>query len=103
MQKIITGILAAILITAFASCITYAAEQRGHGHEHKYEYIVELYTIRQEDTIDTIARKFIEKNTYGKREIREFTAGIRELNQILHDDEVGVGDVIKISYWISKE
>lgn len=67
----------------------------------EYEYIVEEYTVQAGDTLDSIAREFITKNTYGQREIREFTAGIKELNNILPGDEVSQGQVIKISYWIS--
>lgn len=67
----------------------------------EYEFIIEEYTVQENDTLDSIAREFITKNTYGQREIREFTAGIRELNNILPGDEVNQGQIIKISYWIS--
>ena len=72
-------------------------------HAVDYEYVVEDYIVQQDETVEDIAGKFILKNTYGPREIREFISGIRELNDISNNVDVIQGQTIKISYWIAKE
>lgn len=66
-----------------------------------YEYIIEEYVVQENDTLEKIAGEFIIKNTYGEREIREFTEGIKELNCLL-SNEIETGQIIKISYWTKK-
>lgn len=84
-----------VLLTALSfSTVVHAAD---------YEYVVEDYIVQQGETVEDIVGKFILKNTYGPREIREFTSGIRELNNIPNNVDVIQGQTIKISYWIVKE
>ena len=51
------------------------------------------------DTLDSIAQKYIQKNTYGVRDINEFSEGIREINNWLMTRELKPGDIIRINYW----
>lgn len=72
-------------------------------HAADYKYVVEDYIVQQGETVEDIAGKFILKNTYGPREIREFISGIRELNDIPNNEDVIQGQAIKISYWIAEK
>ena len=74
MNKII--VLALLLLLNISIC------QAATG----YEYIIEEYVVQENDTLEKIADEFIIKNTYGEREIREFTEGIKELNGQRKDD-----------------
>ena len=65
-----------------------------------YELITEYYTVQDQDTLDSIARTFIKKNTYGKRKLKEFEQGILELNPELLSRDPRQGDVLMINYWI---
>ena len=42
------------------------------------------------------------KNDYGPREIREFTSGIKELNDWLLQRDIKAGDELHINYWVKK-
>ena len=70
-----------------------------------YQLITETYDVQEGDTLSTIAQDFIEKNTYSKRELKEFEYGIVEINPFLAKREkegfiLYVGETIKINYWI---
>jgi hypothetical protein len=68
-----------------------------------YTYITETYTVTGSDTLQSIAERFITKNTGTVREIREFKEGIRELNfDVIGNGEVRAGEILKIGYWIKK-
>ena len=60
------------------------------------------YTVQAADTLQSIAAEYMQKNTYGKREIREFIEGIRQLNEQLVNGSIHTGEVIRINYWIKK-
>lgn len=87
-------IFLAFLIVLSFSTIVHAAD---------YKYVVEDYIVQQGETVEDIAGKFILKNTYGPREIREFASGIRELNDIPNDENVIHRQTIKISYWVAEK
>lgn len=72
----------------------------GAADSPPYEYIEEVYTVQEGDSLQGIAKDFMAKNTYGAREIREFTEGIREANPWLLDREAVAGDKLTICYWI---
>ena len=90
MKKVFLLMIFAVL---FGNTIAFANPNYTLIHDH--------YTVVQGDTLDSIATKYIVKNTYGKREIREFKEGIKEINPQLLQREVKVGEVININYWIN--
>lgn len=90
-KKVLTSTLIAVSIAG----VTYATEP-------DWKLIEAEYTVQQSDTLDSIALDFIEKNTYGKRELNEFKSGIIELNPWLLERELKCGDVLHINYWIKK-
>jgi hypothetical protein len=92
MKKVFTVM---IMLVALLSTTCYAAEKN-------YELIETTYTVQEDDTLRSIASSYIEKNTYGAREIREFTAGIKELNPWLLNRSLTAGDKLRINYWIKK-
>lgn len=76
--------------------------------------IEETYTVKHGDTLWSVGEKFIVKNTYSARNIREFQEGIYELNYesvFLNREskgwarpkEVLPGDKLKIVYWVKEE
>lgn len=69
--------------------------------------VTEVYIVRSGDTLWNIAAKYMAKNTYGPREIREFYHGIIELNydNVFADRVPGMiipGDRLQINYWIKE-
>ena len=60
--------------------------------------IQDVHYVQKGETINSIARAYMEKNTYGTREFREFREGIIELNN-LHG-EVHPGQKLRINYWV---
>ncbi|MBQ1890021.1 MAG: LysM peptidoglycan-binding domain-containing protein [Selenomonas sp.] len=67
-----------------------------------WNFVEESYTVQHGDTLEGIAEKYMEKNTYGPRELREFIAGIKELNDWLLKRDVAEGDTLRINYWEKK-
>ena len=66
-------------------------------------FVQDVHLVRQGETLDSIAQDFMKKNTYGQREIREFTEGIRELNSWLEKRDIHYADILYINYWIKKD
>lgn len=69
--------------------------------------VTETCTVAAGDTLDGIAARYMARNDYGPRDVREFRQGIIELNyDLLGDREPGLiypGDRLKINYWKVKE
>lgn len=69
--------------------------------------VEEQYIVQDNDTIDSIARKFIIKNTAGKRYLPEFIQGIIENNTWLVKRSpkysIAKNDVLLITYFVKKE
>ena len=90
-----TVIIIGILIASLASC--------GNA-DPKGTLITETYIVQPGDTLWIISEKYMAKNTYGPRDIREYYHGIIELNY----DTVFAnrpycmiypGDELQINYW----
>ena len=94
MEKALVILVAAVFV-GFAGMDCEAAEKN-------YELIEATYTVQEGDTLNDIAQEYMAKNNYGPREIREFTAGIKELNDWLLNREAKAGDELHINYWIKK-
>ena len=62
-------------------------------------YVRELYQVEENDTLNSIVLMYMKKNTYGEREVNEFTYGIIELNSWLLDRDLKTGDILDIRYW----
>ena len=61
--------------------------------------VEDTYTVKAGDTLTSIAQQYIQKNTYGQRNIDEFIEGIMELNDMTATD-IHVGDKLRINYWV---
>lgn len=64
--------------------------------------VTEVYTVRADDDLGTIAVKFVAKSSV-QREAGEFKEGIIQENWSIFQnrkaDEVFAGDILKINYW----
>lgn len=69
--------------------------------------VTETYFVKPGDTLWTIAEQYIQKNTDGPRDIREFYQGIIEINyDLLKDRPPGLilpGDKLQINYWVKEK
>jgi cytochrome c oxidase assembly protein Cox11 len=93
---LITTLAMSLMITGVASATV--------PGEKTYRLVTENYVVQNGDTLDSIARYYINKNTYGAREITEFREGIRELNwDIIGKGDVKSGEVLQINYWIPND
>ena len=70
--------------------------------EAGYTLVEATYTVQAQDTLQSIAVEYMAKNTYGEREVHEFMAGIRQLNEDLVTGTIHTGEVIRINYWVKK-
>lgn len=87
--------LIAIIALAITSC--------GNA-ENKGTLRSEIYIVKAGDTLWDISAKYMERNTYGKRDIREFYHGIIENNydSVFKDRkgcEIYPGDKLVITWW----
>ena len=83
-------LMIALMITLSSTCLA-----------SPYKLVEAEYTVQAGDTLDAIAEAYMEKNTYGPRELREFKSGIVQLNNWLIDRDVQAGDVVRINYWVT--
>lgn len=93
---------------AVISLIIVIAIVCGFTDKPKGELVTETYIVQQGDTLWSISDKYMQKNDYGPRDIREFVSGIVESN---YDDVfkyrdgnhyVYPNDQLKINYWVRK-
>lgn len=92
MKELLIGL--ALVATAFTA----------NGFDHKGELVEDTYMVVQGDTLWSISAKYIEKNTHGPRDIREFISGIVELNydRVFKGRKPSMiypGDELRINYW----
>lgn len=66
--------------------------------------VSEIYTVQPGDTLLDIASKYIDKNTYGPRQLNEFAESIREANPraFVNGAYVRAGEVLVIKYWVRR-
>lgn len=80
-----------------------AITELGFGDPPQGTYHSEIYIVQPGDTLWTIAETYIQKNTYGPREIREFYYGIIEGNWPLFEGRqpgaIYPGDKLTITWW----
>ncbi len=93
-------LLYVVVVALAVLVLTGAADAKYPGHIE-----TETYVVEDGDNLWNIAREYMDKNTYGPREIREFRDGIIELNfeAVFHDrkdGEVYPGDTLQINYWV---
>ena len=94
MKKVVIALMMAALFVNVGN-VSEAAEV-----DHRSWTVVHVsYEAQEGDTLDSIAEKYVQKNTYGVRDFYEFKEGIRELNDWLLTRDVKKGDVIRINYW----
>lgn len=97
-KKVIVGaglVLAAVMVSGFEN-------------KENYQLVEETYIVRYGDTLWSIAGKYMDKNTYGRRDIREFISGIVELNynRTFKGREPALiypGDELRVNYWVKKK
>ena len=91
-KKILVG--TALVVTACLSM--------GVMDDPPYRMMEEVYTVQEGDTLCTIGKEYMKKNTYGEREIREFIEGIKQINEELVHGQVEPGQILKITWWEAK-
>lgn len=88
---------------AFCMFATIALALLSGFTRHEIVYRLESYTVQSNERLETVASKFIVKNTATVRRLDEFGDGIRQLNYgVIGDGEVKEGQVLQIGYWIKK-
>jgi len=87
-------------IAAGAGLCAVALLSLGAADRPPYEFVEEVYEVQAGDTLEGIGKMFIQKNTYGEREIREFIDGIKQENPWLLSRDAVAGDKLTICYWV---
>lgn len=69
--------------------------------------VTETYVVVPGDTLWSISAKYMDKNSFGRRDIREFNESIIELNydnvfSKRPDKMIYPGDRLQINYWVSE-
>lgn len=90
-----------------AMLATVVLTSTGFDSPKNYEIVNETYTVKAGDTLWSIASKYVDKNSYGSRDCREFISGIKELNydSVFSGRPHGMifpGDELKINYWVKR-
>lgn len=94
------SILYTVVLAMALLVLSGAADAKYPGH-----MVTETYIVQSGDNLWNIAGRYLDKNTYGPRGIREFKEGIVELNydRIFSgrtDQDIYPGDELKINYWV---
>lgn len=96
-------------ILAITFIISALALVSGFKNDDQKNYIMvtEYYIVQDNDDLWQIASKYIDKNSYGTRDIREFIDGIKQINYKKYPDIKGnlirKNDKLEIHYWIRKD
>ncbi|MCR5758596.1 MAG: LysM peptidoglycan-binding domain-containing protein [Selenomonas sp.] len=86
-------------IMAFFFMFTSNATEAAEVEQRSWEVVQVTYEVQQDDTLEKIAKHYMQKNDYGKRELGEFISGIKELNEWLLTRDIQAGDKLRINYW----
>ena len=90
-MKKVFFLLAAMMIMISATCLA-----------SPYRLVEAEYTVQAGDSLESIAQAYMEKNTYGPRELKEFKSGIVQLKDWLLTRDLQAGDNVKVNYWVSQ-
>jgi hypothetical protein len=69
----------------------------------KWVLIHDAHHVVEGETLDSIARDYMKKNTYGPRGFDEFREGIIDLNNLRDNLVVYPGQELRINYWVTPE
>lgn len=69
----------------------------------KWVLIHDAHRVVEGETLDSITRDYMEKNTYGPRGFDEFREGIIDLNNLGDNPTVHPGQELRINYWVTPE
>lgn len=69
----------------------------------KWVLIHDAHHVVEGETLDSITRDYMKKNTYGPRGFDEFREGIIDLNNLRGDPVVHPGQELRINYWVTPE
>ena len=69
----------------------------------KWVLIHDAHHVVEGETLDSITRDYMEKNTYGPRGFDEFREGIIDLNNLRDNLVLHPGQELRINYWVTPE
>lgn len=69
----------------------------------KWVLIHDVHYVVENETLDSITRVYMKKNTYGPRGFEEFREGIIDLNNLHDNQTVHPGQELRINYWVTPE
>ena len=69
----------------------------------KWVLIHDAHHVVEGETLDSITRVYMKKNTYGPRGFEEFREGIIDLNNLRDNQTVHPGQELRINYWVTPE
>lgn len=104
--KIIPAIKFLLAIAMTITALTFVSGFKNDDQKN-YQMVIEYYIVQDNDDLWKIASKYIDKNSYGTRDVREFIDGIKQINYKKYPDIKGnlirKNDKLEIHYFIKKE
>ena len=95
LKKIILAVMlvaATVVLSGFSEAAT-----------PKWVLIHDAHHVVEGETLDSITRVYMKKNTYGPRGFEEFREGIIDLNNLGDNPAVHPGQELRINYWVTPE
>lgn len=86
-------------VAAALICLGSVNAEASELYSREWTVVHAVYKVEKGDTLDSIAAQYMQRNTYGKREINEFKSGIIERNSWLLKRDLQAGDTLTICYW----
>lgn len=93
-------ILAVMLIIATAILTGFSESEAAMP---KWVLIHDAHHVVEGETLDSITKTYMEKNTYGPRGFDEFREGIIDLNNLRDNLVLHPGQELRINYWVTPE